>query len=56
MCADASPPRPCLTRSVLTLALSLRRAMSNLDNLRILGFGNPLLDISAVVEQDVLDK
>lgn len=30
--------------------------MANLDNLRILGFGNPLLDISAVVEQDVLDK
>ena len=27
-----------------------------MDNLRILGFGNPLLDISAVVEQDVLDK
>mmetsp|Transcript_50795 Transcript_50795/g.132047 ORF Transcript_50795/g.132047 Transcript_50795/m.132047 type:complete len:343 (+) Transcript_50795:32-1060(+) len=29
--------------------------MSN-DNLRILGFGNPLLDISAVVEQSVLDE
>lgn len=27
-----------------------------MSNLRILGFGNPLLDISAVVEQDVLDK
>jgi len=30
--------------------------MASLENLRILGFGNPLLDISAVVEQDVLDK
>jgi len=30
--------------------------MASLDNLRILGFGNPLLDISAVVEQDVLDE
>ena len=30
--------------------------MSGLDNLRIMGFGNPLLDISAVVKQDVLDK
>ena len=30
--------------------------MAGLENLRILGFGNPLLDISAVVEQDVLDK
>lgn len=29
--------------------------MSN-DNLRILGFGNPLLDISAVVEQKEMDK
>jgi len=29
--------------------------MSN-DNLRIIGFGNPLLDISAVVEQSVLDE
>ena len=29
--------------------------MSN-DNLRIMGFGNPLLDISAVVEQGVLDE
>jgi len=27
-----------------------------MDNLRILGFGNPLLDISAVVEQSVLDE
>ena len=25
-------------------------------NLRIMGFGNPLLDISAVVEQETLDK
>jgi len=30
--------------------------MSDMPNLRIMGFGNPLLDISAVVEQDVLDK
>ena len=30
--------------------------MADLSNLRILGFGNPLLDISAVVEQDVLDE
>lgn len=30
--------------------------MANLDNLRILGFGNPLLDISAVVDQSVVDK
>lgn len=30
--------------------------MANLDSLRILGFGNPLLDISAVVGQDVLDE
>merc|ERR1719310_1796955 len=27
-----------------------------LENLRLLGFGNPLLDISAVVEQKELDK
>jgi len=26
------------------------------SNMRVMGFGNPLLDISAVVEQDVLDK
>ncbi|KAL1519278.1 hypothetical protein AB1Y20_022807 [Prymnesium parvum] len=30
--------------------------MADLSNLRILGFGNPLLDISAVVEQSVLDE
>jgi len=30
--------------------------MADNSNLRILGFGNPLLDISAVVEQSVLDE
>ena len=30
--------------------------MPGLDSLRILGFGNPLLDISAVVKDDVMAK
>ena len=30
--------------------------MASHADLRIMGFGNPLLDISAVVEDDVLEK
>lgn len=30
--------------------------MADLSNLRILGFGNPLLDISANVEQKTMDE
>mmetsp|Transcript_9402 Transcript_9402/g.31200 ORF Transcript_9402/g.31200 Transcript_9402/m.31200 type:complete len:362 (+) Transcript_9402:2-1087(+) len=31
-------------------------ACASMSDLKLIGFGNPLLDISAVVEQDVLDK
>lgn len=51
-------PEPPPGKLRLTCATHVRTAQSNTmtSNMRVMGFGNPLLDISAVVEQDVLDK
>ena len=56
----AERPPPHTTQLTNTRTSTRVRAQNNttplIMSLKIMGFGNPLLDISAVVEQDEMDK